>query len=528
MRRDKCRAGPAAGFVLAGCALLAAPGSSGASGAAGVPSRAAPPASGVTVTVDGEVAQGSDRRGRTLWRSATAGRALGSAQGALSYGRFLVQDAEDGESEYFDEAPGRPRRVTALDAVTGSVRWTITSGRLEDGAGRPYFYLLGLADGRAVLDIPALGAVHALDLADGRLGWAARLPGGCRSLGTVEHPIDGEPRGLVDERRVTILARCKGGHVRVLRFDARDGTLRGETEVRPAGEPTLTVTDGVAVVTTPHSIAIVTPGGRVVYDRSRAGCLCDAVVLRGHGFVTADDQAGATDLEVIRLDTGAVVARRTYSQPEVTADGRRGLVAVAGAVPHPLMIWAPLRVVDVWDATTGLPLTTVSPPLTLADTARAVAIGGGWGARGGVPASAWPDPCALLTPGVLTERTGAAYRPAVAGPAPAELGLATPVSCALTPLQAGRAQVVVSVSWVYGSEREARQAVASLGSTGRIAAPVRLAPVRGADEAVYFDDAKDSIMMRTRSTLLLVEAYGESSTARHAAETAADALRGHR
>ncbi|GGK83880.1 hypothetical protein Sme01_17990 [Sphaerisporangium melleum] len=528
MRRVQRRAPAKAGLVLAAAALLAVPGAQGVPADAGfaVP-EAAPPASGVTVTVDDGVAEGRDGRRRTVWRSAATGRAIGTLDGTASYGRYLVRDAEAGQRFYFNEDDGKARRITVVDALTGSVRWTMTSGRREDGPGRPYFYLLGLAAGRAIVDVPALGAVHALNLADGGLGWTARLPDGCRSLSREANVVDGEPSRVVDEREAALLARCDAGRVRLIRIDARTGALGGQTTVRPAGEPKLHLAHGVAVVTTPHSISIVTPGGRVAYERARAGCQCDAAVAGDTAVVIAQDgSAGGTEVAVVRLRSGEVVARHAYSKAELAGgDDRRGLVFVGRTVPYPLMIWNPMEPVDVWDARAGRLLTTIAPPLTAEnDAVRAAAIGGGWGARGGVAAGAWPDACALIPPEALAERTGTAYLPGAAGRGPAELGLATPVSCALAPRTAGRTPVTVTVSWVYGSEEQATAAMRTLRTNGTISSSASSARVRGAGEAVHIDEMKDSIMMRVGSTLVLVEAYGESSTAMDAARIAAGRL----
>ncbi|MEV0974554.1 PQQ-binding-like beta-propeller repeat protein [Microtetraspora glauca] len=503
------------------------------------PVRRPPATSGVMVTADASAYEGRDREDRVLWRTELVARAIGDlASGRLSYGRFLILDSEAGAADP-DEvryvAEERPRRITVLDTTTGVVRWTITSGRGEDEGGRSYFYALGAADGRVIVDLPALGVIHALDLADGALGWEARLPTGCRSLGRDTH-MDGHteawdgssrsedwdiPRELVTEDEVTLLVHCEGGRTRLLRFDARTGAPRGEIAVAPAGHPRLRVERGVTVIRADDSITLVDPLGRVIFDRVSGRCGCDALVTPAAAFVVWGSDEHASLLTVIRRDSGRAVATRAYRNAWISGfDERRGLVFVFRSWPYPLhQEVGGFTTFDVLEASTGRLVTVVSEPLTEDDAVRAIAEGGGWGARGGVPATAWPDPCALLPPEALTARTGIAYR-AIPVPGPVELGLTTPVSCRFLPLRAGRLEVTVTVNWVYASEAAADETMSGLLQRSTPGGPDL------ADRAYWVDDLEDAVALRAGNTIVLVEALGERDTALRAAELVAARLEG--
>ncbi|MCC5576374.1 hypothetical protein IMZ11_12100 [Microtetraspora sp. AC03309] len=502
------------------------------------PVRHPPPPSGITVTRNATAYEGHDRADRLLWRSKSTRLMVGDrAADRLLYGRSLILDsvaaAADPDEEHY-QAEERPRRITVLDATTGVVRWAITSGRGEDDGGRPYFYVLGAAGGRTIVDVPALGVIHALDLADGTLGWETRLPAGCRSLGRDTH-MNGNseagddsdrsedwdiPRELVTEDEITLLVHCEGGRTRLLRFDSHTGAPRADIAVAPAGRTELRIERGVAVIRAQNSITLVDPAGRVIFDRVSGECYCDALVTPAAVFAlwTDDDRASVT---VIRRDSGRAVATRTYRNAWISGfDERRGLVFVFRSWPYPLhQEVGGFTTLDVLDASTGRLVTVVSQPLTEDDAVRAIAEGGGWGARGGVPATAWPDPCALLSPEALTARTGTAYR-TIPVPGPVELGLTTPVSCRLLPLRAGRLEVTVTVNWVYASEAAADETMSGLSQRSTPGGPDL------ADRAYWVDDLEDAVALRARKTVVLVEALGEKDTALRAAELVAARLEG--
>jgi hypothetical protein len=112
--------------------------------------------------------------------------------------------------------------TTALDAVTGQVRWTLPSRVTAGGDGRTGFI------GSSRVEGPGAGVVRAVDLATGRDLWSATYP----EAATVRPVADG---------RVLVLTRTGRAELR----EARGGAvLRSGTVSPPGSGPTVVIAAG--------------------------------------------------------------------------------------------------------------------------------------------------------------------------------------------------------------------------------------------------------------------------------------------
>ncbi|ACZ85787.1 PQQ-binding-like beta-propeller repeat protein [Streptosporangium roseum] len=475
------------------------------------------------------------RTGATRWVSSLEDPGL-----IWAGGRFVLSEkrVESQEETY--------SLLTVLDARSGVSLWTAVSGFPSDGPWRPYFSLIGMTARHALVSLPALRSIRALDLADGGVAWETALPGECKALPVPEESDDDpDVHEAADDQVAVMLMRC-GGRTHLLGLASGDGELRWDWPVTDRDVTDLSLRDGVTALQTPHSLTLVSAEGTVLYDYAAADIcegrchlkvLGDAVVVaRGGGDDTEDDTA--TVVEMTDRRTGRHVWTRTFE-----GSSGYGLQTAGDRLYMEHRLPPPLEhlVLDLLDPATGRTVLTTADPMTDDDGATVVvdrygslfyALSGAgekpvltafrllpgpgdpsWAARGGVPVSAWPDACALLPggPGIRAGR-----------PAPAELSLPGSVTCELRPASSGPGPVVkVSILWVHPSVGEAREATGNKGlrePSGWIASV--------ADEALFLDDTlTDAALIRAGPILVTVEALGDPALTRRSVTAVAENLR---
>ncbi|OUC91695.1 PQQ-binding-like beta-propeller repeat protein [Streptosporangium minutum] len=433
--------------------------------------------------------------------------------------------------------------LTVLDARTGVSLWTAVSGFPADGPWRPYFSLIGMTARHAIVTLPSLRSVRAFDLADGDVAWETALPGECEALPVPEKSDDDDSdvHEAVDDQVAVMLMRC-GGRTHLLGLSSGDGGLRWDWPVTDRDVTDLSLQDGVTALQTPHSLTLVSAGGTVLYDRAAAD-ICEGhchVEVLGDAVVVA--RGGGSDTEIVVEMTDRRTGRHVWTR---TFDGSSGygLQTAGDRLYMEYRLPPPLEhlVLDLLDPETGRTVHTTADPVTDDDSGALVvdrygslfyAFSGfdekpvltasrllpgpgdpGWAARDGVPASAWPDACALL-PGLPGIRAGR--------PAPAGLSLPGSVTCELRPASSGPGPVVkVSILWVYPSVGEAEEATENKGlrePSGWIASV--------ADEALFLDDTlTDAALIRAGPILVTVEALGDPALTRRSVTAVAENLR---
>ncbi|MFB9251837.1 PQQ-binding-like beta-propeller repeat protein [Sphaerisporangium melleum] len=283
-------------------------------------------------------------------------------------------------------------------------------------------------------------AIHALDLRTGATTARAMYQRGC------------DLRGAATARSVVLLGQCAGNRLRLASMDPR--TLRpgwtrplSSFSAPPGGDPAIRVTADAA--------------GYV------------------HASVGDDDFFYRADGHLLSTDPPAVAAMNPgrWSPPLFAAS----FSAAAGrreALPRdewPL----PAYLISLDSATGrlgGLPLATPSHRTSLIGTTRDMAfvhsdvpgdgritaykliygLSGGPARFGGVPASAWPDACALLT-GRDLRVLADGYRAAPGADHPAGTTLPEPVKCDWIPPEDDGAVVSLTVEWASSSSAGARR-----------------------------------------------------------------------
>ncbi|MFI6450737.1 PQQ-binding-like beta-propeller repeat protein [Streptosporangium amethystogenes] len=421
-------------------------------------------------------------------------------------GRYLAAetDIESGDPHN----SGERRRITVLDALTGLPTWSVLSGYPGDGPARPFFYLMGAAAGKIIIELPALRVIRALDPRDGTAVWETDLPGDCVSaaLPTVDPQADEtdlvRSYSLADRHLVVAIARCAGRRTSLTGIDPASGRIRWERRLSPSSLPELNLEAGVSFLTSPNAITVIDKSGLILaddlaYPFSSWALTAEAVIL--------SDNEGAGS------KTGVRSISRSSGQ---TIWFRPGLSGKPGTARERIYLTSG-DTLTVLDPASGRTLTTLSAPLTEKDIETALRSPPGWGARGGVPAADWPDACALLPAAELSARSGTGAYLTTPIPAPAELGLSTPLACDLTSRRGGT-PVAVTVFRVYTSDREAIAAMKIL--SGEETAP------EVAEHATYFDSYQDSVAIRQGRVIVTVEAFGDRALLRRAGRITGDHL----
>ncbi|MFD8561804.1 PQQ-binding-like beta-propeller repeat protein [Streptosporangium canum] len=431
--------------------------------------------------------------------------------------------------------------LTVLDARSGVSLWTAVSGFPADGPWRPYFSLIGMTAGHAIVTLPSLRRIRAFDLDDGDVAWETALPGECEALPVLEKSDDdSDVHEAADDQIAVMLMRC-GGRTHLLGLASGDGGLRWDRPVTDRDVTGLSLQDGVTALQTPHSLTLVSAGGTVLYDYAAAD-VCEGncrVEVLGDAVVVARGGGSDTEIVVEMTDrrTGRLVWTRTFD-----GSSGYGLQTAGDRLYMEYRLPPPLEhlVLDLLDPATGRTVRTTADPTTDDDGGTVVvdrygrffyALSGsdekpvltafrllpgpgdpGWAARDGVPASAWPDACALLPggPGIRAGR-----------PAPAGLSLPGSVTCELRPASGPGPVVKVSILWVHPSVEEAKDATTNKGlkePSGWIASV--------ADAARFLDDTlTDAALIRAGPILVTVEALGDPALTRRSVTAVAENLR---
>ncbi|WP_433377134.1 PQQ-binding-like beta-propeller repeat protein [Streptosporangium sp. CA-115845] len=407
--------------------------------------------------------------------------------------------------------PGNRRRITVLDALTGLPTWSILSGHPADGRARPFFYLMGAAAGRFVIDVPALRVIRALDPRDGTIGWERKLPGDCVSAAlpsTDPRTYDDDPiqtYSLADRNLVVAMTRCAGRRTALTGIDPTTGRVRWEQRLPPSDLPRLSLEQGISVLTSPHAITIFDENGLILTDdliyHSPSWRITAGAVIVSDG----DWRGPGSGVRSISRSSGRIM----WSRPDLSGKVGTG----AGKI---YLRSAEGDMLNVLDPVDGHTLRTLSAPLTEKDIGAALAAPPDWSRRGGVPAADWPDPCALLPATELASLSGTGGYPVTPIPAPPELGLTTPLACEFATKGKGTA-VTVSVIWVYPSIEKAAERMKKL--TGEEDPP------NAARHLGYFSEEKDAVAIREGRVVVTVEAFGDRALLRHALRITRERLR---
>ncbi|MER5321405.1 hypothetical protein [Streptosporangium roseum] len=469
------------------------------------------------------------RTGATRWVSS-----LEDPGSIWAGGRFVLSEKR-GESQ--EETYSL---LTVLDARSGVSLWTAVSGFPADGPWRPYFSLIGMTARHAIVSLPALRSIRAFDLADGGVAWETALPGGCEALPVPEESDDDpDVHGAADDQITVMLLRC-GGRTHLLGLSSGDGGIRWDWPVTDRDVTDLSLQEGVTALETHHSLTLVSAEGTVLYDYAAADICVDycRVEVLGDAVVVA---RGGDDTETMVEMTDRRTGRHVWTRVFEGSSGY-GLQTPGDRLYMEYRLPPPLEhpVLDLLDPATGRTVLTTADPLGDDDGPAVTARHGslfytlsqsgekpvltafrllpgpgdpGWAARGGVPASAWPDACALLPggPGIRAGR-----------PAPAGLSLPGSVTCELRPASSGPGPVVkVSILWVHPSVGAAKEATGNKGlrePSGWIASV--------ADEALFLDETlTDAALIRAGTILVTVEALGDPALTRRSVTAVARNLR---
>lgn len=397
------------------------------------------------------------------------------------------------------------RVIMARNVLTGLPVWRIVSGHPDDGSFNPFYYLLGAAAQRVIIDIPALRVVRGLDAATGRTRWETRLPDGCVSLRTTNELSGRAPDTddvsktweTVNERIAGLLARCADTGTTLLGFDVLTGALRWKRPADPAGEVALNLDKGVFTVNGQQSLTVVGDDGRVLFDEA---AWYPEVVVTEHAVIV---HTWSIDNELRSIDrrTGRILWRWPASERSFWIRESDGRLVVSQSPDFPLN-------------GEGVPdgLETVIDPMTGRTLPSPT-----WADKGIIDPDAWPDPCTLITANELRSRSAASYSVSTT-PAPPQYGLSTPEICRIR--FGSGISISIRLIWVARSERAAE---ATLQDLRGIMVDSEAPGI--ADEAYFHDGYRDGILMRQGSVIASVRASGDAPLAQWAATTVARHLR---
>ncbi|MFF5242980.1 PQQ-binding-like beta-propeller repeat protein [Streptosporangium sp. NPDC000095] len=487
------------------------------------------PITGIYISGDeGVVTAKISNTDRVIWKSAQAGDLLDEASSSMnepetpheasddisdggrdaSTGRYLAVETQI-ESGNPNHPHDQRRRITVIDALTGLPTWSILSGYPGDGRARPFFYLMGAAAGKIIIDVPALRAIRALDPLHGTVVWETELPDDCMSaaLPSVD-PQAGEDdpvltSSLADKNLAVAMTRCANRHISLTGIDPVTGRVRWERRFPLSVLPELILKEGVSVLTSRNALTVIDKNGALLVDDLVYHSPSWVITA---GTVTVSD-GGWGDVGMGVRSISRSSGRIKWSRPDLGGEVGRA----AGKIY--VRSWDTLTVLDPAD---GHTLVTLSEPLTVKDIKAALAAPPGWGDRGGVPAADWPDPCALLPAAELASRSGTGGYAVTPLPAPAKLGLTTPVACEFATEEEG-VVVTVSVIWVYPSVKKAAEKMKQM--TGGEDSPA------AARRISYFNDAEDMVVVREGRVVVKVEAFGDRALLRHALRITREHLR---
>ncbi|MET7338928.1 PQQ-binding-like beta-propeller repeat protein [Nonomuraea sp. NPDC005650] len=275
--------------------------------------------------------------------------------------------------------------------------------------------------------------IHALDLRTGATTARVTYPRGC------------DLRGAATARSVTLLSYCASREARLASMDPRtlrDSWARPLSSLAspPDGGPPMTLTanaDGYVHASVGQEDFFYGPDGRLVSTASQAVRVMDP------GRWSMPLFAGSYP---VAADHGGLLLHNSWPLPAylVSVDPGTGRL---GALPLDL----PARLVSLVGAIRDMAFVRGAGRLT----AYKLSYGPSRGpARlGGVPASAWPDACALLTGRDLSVLADG-YRAVPGGDDPA---LPKPAGCDWIPPADDGAVVSLSVEWVSSSSAGARK-----------------------------------------------------------------------
>ena len=282
-------------------------------------------ASGATVFDDTGVVYALDpATGRTAWQRRLEGRPVGPL--VLDQGVLYAVSASARE---------RHERVHALDAATGAVRWTarVADDEVVWKAPYPARYTdaaLSVADGTVHVSVEGR-RLHALDARTGAVRWSVRTQVSANVLGRPD-PSAAFPVAAGD----TLLLGTGDGVLRA--FDRRDGRPRWtvETGAPPApvgafrGRLTPLVADGVVVVRGAAGVrALRADTGRVRWERATDPSAGEPVLaggrlhVPGRWEVTTHDPRGGEVVRRLDLRPGG-------RAPTAVLSGRDALYVLAG------------------------------------------------------------------------------------------------------------------------------------------------------------------------------------------------------
>ncbi|MGW6503954.1 outer membrane protein assembly factor BamB family protein [Nonomuraea angiospora] len=330
--------------------------------------------------------------------------------------------------------------LTGLDLATGATLWRRT---ITVSTHRPPTIGAGVYRGPRIMvterGIVVFGRpaepfdLQALDLRTGATTARATYPRGCHL------------RGAATARSVTLLSFCAGNQARLASMDPRTlrpsrARLLSSLASPPAGGPPMTLTanaDGFVHASVGEEDFFYGPDGRPASTASEAVRVTDPT--RWSPPLFAGSYPVAAGGGALSLDSGwPLPAYLTSLDP---ATGR------LGALPLDL----PAPSVSLVGAIRDLAFVYGDGRLTAYKLGYGLSRGS---ARfGGVPASAWPDACALLT-GRDLSLLADGYRPEPGQDDPA---LPKPARCDWIPPTDDGAVVSLSVEWVSPSSAAARK-----------------------------------------------------------------------
>jgi outer membrane protein assembly factor BamB len=433
------------------------------------------------------------------------------------------------------------RLMVGLDAVSGTLLWRQrrdvpaaterTTLRWPAGAG----VVIVTEDGRDTL--------YGRSATSGRRLWTKHLGHGCLVPEAV-------PYASAASETVAAFTLDCGAHDRTLAIDPQTGrtlftTGLAHAAVSVSGDVTL-VSDGQALYAYDRN------GRDFLTRRGKNICrlMCPAAVTGGRLLVAFDQSTGAGRLEAVDIVSGALSwSRETPGYTVLSAAG--GLMyGLRFRVADPLLPAG----IDVIDPLTGN-ATTAPAPLVMRpglETVRPwIGIGGGLlyvavpaarprpyggarlmalrgGIRGdgpselaGVPATDWPDACALLTKRDLPEGYAGEATPATFP------GLRLPAACVYRPKSRhGRppgnaGSMSVTVQWVSSDPATA----SALFSAARDTQSSVRDSVRAGDAAYALNSPAGTVVMRVGRTIVTVTT-GLPGTAARLAALIAEHLRG--
>ncbi len=488
--------------------------------------------------------------------------ARGVRSGRLIWSRDLPDDASSDPPDriwpvaanlavvsYLHEVPdddgATETDVFAFDPKTGGGAWIASGG--PDGA-EPGLVLLGAGRGRVFVYFRDKKAIWAIDAARRAFTWKVPLPAGC----------DYED-GSADGHVVVVVMRC-GSAYRLSALAPADGHRLWERPNPVRGSPVVVMDEGAILVEDDDGYAVLEQdGSTLVAGTLSEDCDCEPVIGRSLVAQIPDGPWPDIELTPIRVVSRPSGATRSSLGDEWApyASGRE-IVASAGEIYglHPPPGRGVTPTLYGLDSRTGrFTLLTTLPPsvqggLRLVGEGFAVfteetpspmpydgengveddgesvwlKVYGVTPAQGadpglihrlGVPASAWPDACALLPAARLAQFVpGVRYRATPVKP-PAALMLSRPTECDLESDGETGPPIAITVYGVFPSPDEAHAAW-SLITSWSLSYSVRVPDV--GDEAFTRDDLDDMVTFRAGSTVVQVDVPGHPDLARKLAQ----------